>query len=148
MRKTAFGGLLFYIATAGFGQGQEPLCPRHIETPDYPPIARTAHLAGMVTLTATIDADGKVEHVEAKTDDSALRAHPLLQKLAAENLQHWTFAKPSSALYTQVISYDYKIDMTLPPSGGPSSLPSITKVTFDLPDHVIIMTNARIIDAD
>lgn len=61
-------------------------------------------------------------------------------------MQHWTLAKPPFAPYTQAFVFDYEFDPTLPPSGGPSSLPSITKVTIDLPDHVKILINGEIIE--
>jgi TonB family protein len=146
VKKSAFGCLLFFIAAACFGQIQGGLCPKHIETPQYPPLARQTHITGKITLTVTVDADGRVKHVEAVTDNQVQRAQPLLQDSAVENMQHWTFAKPSFAPYTQVIVYDYEFDATLPPSRGPSSLPSITKVTIDLPDHVKILINEEIIE--
>jgi len=146
MRRTSFAGLLFCIAAAGCSHGQESLCPRHIETPKYPPIARTAHVMGMVSLAVTIDADGNVKHVDATADDPWLQAHPMLQKYAVENMQHWTFAKPLSAPHIQIISYDYEFDGSLPPAGGPSSLPFVTEVTYDLPDRVTILANATIVD--
>jgi TonB family protein len=145
VKKSVFGCLLFFNAAACFGQIQDGLCPKHIETPQYPALERQVHVTGKITLTVTVDADGKVEHVEAVADNPVQR-HPLLQNSAAENMQHWTFAKPSFAPYTQVIVYDYEYDLTLPPSGGPSSLPSITKVTFDLPARVNILTNGEIIE--
>jgi TonB family protein len=146
MKKVAFGCLMLCMAAACFGQDQAALCPRHIEAPGYPAIARTAHVTGKVTLAVTIDADGKVVHVDATVDDPRQQAHPLLQKFAVENMQHWTFAKPPSAPYTQIIVYDYEFDQALPTSGGKSSLPAITKTTFDLPDHVTIATNLMFID--
>ncbi len=145
MRAKMFGCLMLWMAGTCFGQEAMPLCPRHIETPDYPPIGRTAHITGKITLTVTIDADGNVQHVEATTDNPVLQAHPLLQSHAIENMQHWTFAKPPSAPYTLAIIYDYEFDTALPPAGGPYSSPSITKVKFDLPDHVTILTNTTII---
>jgi hypothetical protein len=91
--------------------------------------------------------NGKVTHVEAVAANPVQRTLPLLQNSAAENMQHWTFAKPSLAPYTQVIVYDYdyeyEYDSTLPPSGRPSSLRSTTKVTFDLPDRVNILIKAE-----
>jgi len=146
MKKIPFGCLLLCLAATCFGQNEKALCPRHIETPDYPQIARTAHLSGKVSLTVTIDADGKVTHVETMTDDPVARAHPVLQKYAAENIQRWTFSRPLSAPYTEVIVYDYEFDTTLPGEGGPSSQPAITKVSFDLPDRVTILTNVVFID--
>jgi hypothetical protein len=145
VKKTAFGFLLF-CAAGCLAQGQTELCPRHIEAPGYPPVARAAHVTGRITLTVTIDVDGNVTHVDAMAVDPRQQEHPLLQKFAIQNMQHWTFAKPPLAPYTQVIVYDYEFDPALPPSGGKSSMPAITKTTFDLPDHVTIATNLMFID--
>ena len=76
------------------------------------------------------------------------RVYQLLQDSAIENMQHWTFTKPSTAPYTEVFVYDYEDDLSLPPSGGPKRLPVITKVLFDLPDRARILTNVPIIDTN
>jgi hypothetical protein len=110
-------------------------------------LARQTLITGKISLTVTVDANGEVKNVEATTDNPVRREaqQPLLQS-SVENMQHWTFAKPSSAPYTQVIVYDYEIDRTLPPSGGPASLPLITKVVVDLPDRVKILMNERFVE--
>jgi TonB family protein len=146
MKRLASIGLLIWLTAGCSANSRQPLCPKHIETPDFPPDARAAHVTGEITLTISIDADGRVKNVEATSANPVERAHPLLQKHAIENMHHWTFARPSSAPYIQTIVYDYEFDDSLPPEGGASSLPAITKVNFDLPDHVAILTNLRIID--
>jgi Gram-negative bacterial TonB protein C-terminal len=147
VKKPVLGCLLFFCAaTACLGQSQGALCPRHIETPDYPPFARLAHVAGKIALTVSIDANGAVQSVEATTDDPLLSVHPFLQKYAVENIKLWTFVKPPFVPYRETVVYDYEFDASLPGEGGPSSLPSITKVKFDLPDRVTIVTNLRFID--
>ena len=75
-------------------------------------------------------------------------AEQLLQDSAIENVQHWTFVKPPTAPYTEVVVYDYEADPSLPPSGGAKRMSVITKVLFDLPDHVRILTNVPINDAN
>ena len=117
------------IAGVVFRQDQMPLCPRHIEAPSYPYIARAVHVTGKITLTVTIDADGNVTHVDAKAEDPIQQAHPLFQKSAIENMQHWTFAKPPSAPYKQVVVYDYELGPAQPAAPGKHSLPAITKTT-------------------
>ena len=122
------------------------LYPRHIETPDFPPIARAAHIIGKIWLTVTVDDDGNVTNVEAKAENPLQQEHPLLQNFAIENMRHWKFMKPRSGVSKQVILYDYEFDPSLPGEGGPESLPPITKVNFDLPDQVTILTNLRFVD--
>jgi outer membrane biosynthesis protein TonB len=79
-----------------------------------------------VTLTVTIDAEGNVSKVEPKAEKSASE---ILARSAAQNMQHWTFAKPPSAPYTQTVVYDYALSVDSPERG---------RVIFDLPDHVRI----------
>jgi hypothetical protein len=136
------------LALSCVGQTQQALCPKHIETPDYPAVARAAHVTGKFTMTATIDADGNVTNVEATTDDSVARAHPLLQKYAVANLEQWTFVKPPYAPYTQAVVYDYELSAGLPASGGRHNAPVVTKVAFDLPDRVTIRVNPPFIEPE
>jgi hypothetical protein len=144
-RLASFSFLVLLISGCSANKSQS-LYPKHIETPDFPPIARAAHVTGRIWLTVTVDADGNVRSVEAKAENAIQQAHPLLQKYAIENMEHWKFMKPPSGLSKQVILYDYDFDPSLPGEGGPSYLPAITKVDFDLPDHVAIRTNLRFID--
>jgi hypothetical protein len=140
MRNSALGVWLLWLAGASFGQGQEALCPRHIETPDYPPIARTALVSGKVTLTVTIDQDGNVKSAEAATGESMTQAYATLRKYAAENMLQWTLANPTSSPQAQTFVYGYELDLCLPPEGGKKSMPAITRVSFDLPNRVTIAT--------
>jgi len=103
---------------------------------------------GEVTLSVTIDAEGKVQHVVVMPAKPNQRTYQLLQDSAIENVQHWTFVKPPTAPYTEVVVYDYEADPSLPPSGGAKRMSVITKVLFDLPDHVRILTNVPINDAN
>ncbi len=142
MAKIAACGCLWLCLTCNsFAQSQEPLCPKHVEIPVYPPIARTAHVTGKVVLVLTLDADGKVSDVKvAKEDDKGVR---LLKLAAIDNIRLWTFAKPPSAPYTQTIVYDFELVASLPADDGDRS---IVKVTFDLPDRVTISANVMTID--
>jgi TonB family protein len=100
------------------GQTQPAICPKHIESPTYPMLARQVRLTGEVTLSVTVDADGKVQHVTALPGDAKRQAHKLLRDSAIENVQHWRFSKPPTPQYTEVIVYEYEDDPSLPLSGG------------------------------
>jgi TonB family protein len=134
LSKRLLGFLLACFTGTCFGQVGEALCPRHIETPTYPPIARWTNLTGKVTLTLTIDADGKVTDAEAVTTESNVSGSKALEGGTVANIRRWTFAKPPSAPYQQRIVYDYEIDKSLPLDGP-------TTVTFDLPERVAIVTS-------
>lgn len=125
MRIPALICLVFCSAISCFAQSQQPLCPRHIETPTYPPIARGAHVSGKVILKITIDADGKVS--DAEVTNTGVN---LLRQGAIDNVRQWTFEKPPVAPYTETLTFDYEL---VPQLGMPS------KATFDLPDHVTIV---------
>jgi len=138
-----FRWLYIALATTCFAQAQQVLCPKHIEAPVYPPLARLSLLAGKVTVTVALDAEGNVERVEATTEDPRLLKTLLLQKSAVENIKHWTFAKPPSVPFTRLLIYDYEFDDSVPGDDGANP---ITKVTFDLPDRVTILGNLRFIE--
>lgn len=141
MKRTIFWGCLsLWAAAVCLGQTPKALCPKHIETPSYPPIARTAHVTGKVILTVTIDSNGNVNDVKVTNGDKSIR---MLQPSAIENIRLWTFARPSTTPYSQSIVYDYELDQSLP---GDDGAHPITKVNFDLPDRVTILANVRFID--
>jgi hypothetical protein len=111
--KLSFRWFLLCLATTCFGQTQPMLCPKHIETPAYPPLARATRLMRKVALTLGLDAEGNVENVEAITENPML-----LKESAVENIKHWTFAKPPSIPFKRVIIYDYEFDASLPGDNG------------------------------
>ena len=121
-----------------------PLCPKHIEDPTYPAIARTAHVTGKVVLALTIDADGKVTNAEVSNENE--QGVKLLAIGTVRNARLWTFEKPPTAPYKQTITYIFEIDGSLTPSGGRNSAPAIVKVTYDLPDVVTVATNASFLN--
>jgi TonB family protein len=120
---------------------------KHIETPEYPPLARVTRQMGEIVLLVTIDADGKVQRVAAILDKPNQQVYPLLQNAAVDNMQHWTFTKPPFAPYIECC-LRYEDDPSLPPSGGSKNIPVITSVMFDIPDRVRILTNVPIIDTN
>jgi TonB family protein len=136
--------LSFWLACSCVAQTQEAVCPKHIETPGYPPIARTAHVTGKVILKLTIDADGRVSDVEVVNEND--KGVGLLKLGAINNVRLWSFAKPPTAPYTQTMVYDYELDDSLPGEGGPSALPAIIKVTYDLPERLTVSANVQFID--
>jgi hypothetical protein len=84
----------------------------------------------------TIDAEGNVSKVEPKAEKSVSE---ILARAAAENMQHWTFAKPTTAPYTQTVVYDYDFSLDAPERG---------RVIFDLPDHVRIEAPVPILNTN
>jgi len=57
--------------------------------PDYPEIARTMHLAGVVKVEATVGTNGSVKSVDVKG------GHPLLVKAAQDAVFKWKWAAAS-----------------------------------------------------
>src|ERR1700738_2191337 len=108
MRATTLICLLLLV---GCSRREQQLSPTHVEAPFYPPLARMARIPGKVVLLMTIDSNGNVVDAEATNDD---KSHPLLKIATIDNIRHWTFVKPSSAPYTQVITYNYELDEKRP----------------------------------
>jgi hypothetical protein len=141
MKAMGWGCLQLCLVCVCFGQTQNAVCPMHIETPRYPPLARTAHVTGKVILTLILDADGKVSEVKAANEGE--KSVGILKLSAIDNIRLWTFAKPPTAPYPQTIVYAYELDDSLPGDDGDHP---ITKVTYDLPDRVTISANLKFID--
>ncbi|HTQ96926.1 MAG TPA: energy transducer TonB, partial [Candidatus Acidoferrum sp.] len=85
MKKSGFIFLLCMFAVPCLSQTQLAICPKHIESPTYPLLARQTRLMGEVTLSVTVDADGRVQHVTALPGDEKRQAHKLLRDSAVEN---------------------------------------------------------------
>lgn len=130
--------LLFWASASCMGQ---TVCPKHIETPAYPPVAAAARVQAKVTLRVTLDGEGNVTKAEV-ADDLAHRANRILQESAIDNIRRWTFEKPPSAPFTLVIVYEYRMDGSLPVNNHNP----ITKVNIDLPDHVTIFHNEMVVN--
>lgn len=118
------------MAATCFAQSSPALCPRHIEAPVYPAVARTADVTGKVPLRVTSDENGKVIKAELAP---GTKPNQVLDDAAIENVRHWTFAKPPAAPYVETMVYDNEFDDSLPMGGQ--------DVTFDLPDHVTLQVN-------
>ncbi len=142
MRKAMLGSLPLWLTASCLAQR---ICPKHIETPTYPPTAHIARAQAKVTLKVTIDAEGNVARAEV-ADDLAHQANPVLQKAAIDNVQKWTFEKPMTAPIAQIIVYDYKLDPSLPLISNHQN--RITKVNLDLPDRVTILGNEAALQPD
>lgn len=138
-RKLGLFCIFFASGITCLGQADNLLCPKHIEAPEYPTIARTAHVVGQVAVKLTIDPDGNVSSAEIVNEDLATR---LLQRNSRENATKWTFEKPSHAPFDITITYEYKFDKSLPVDHGDRP---ITRVMLDLPNHVSILSNERMI---
>jgi len=110
--------------------------------PEYPPIARTAHIVGQVGVKLTIDADGNVSDVQVVSEEPYPR---LLWRSTVDNARKWTFEKPVRAPYELTITYEYGFDKSLPVNHGDG--PPIMKVVLDLPNHVSILSNERVVVA-
>ena len=124
------------------GRASEKVNPKHIETPQFPSLARTARTVGEVNLRLTIDANGNVVSVEAIRNKAGNVPHPLLEQYCEENVRKWTFSKPSRPPVTQNMIYDFQIDDRLTPTYDAP----IEKTYFDLPDRVRIVSNNATIE--
>lgn len=56
--------------------------------PEYPPLARTARISGVVRLIGTIGKDGTIQNLQL------VSGHPLLARAALEAVQEWLY-KPT-----------------------------------------------------
>lgn len=137
MRVELLASFSLLLIQSCCGRASEKVNPKHIETPQFPPLARTARIAGEVDVRLTIEANGNVVSVEAIRNKAGNMPHPLLEQYCEENVRKWTFSKPSRPPVTQNITYDFQFDDRLAPTYDAP----IEKTYFDLPDRVRIVSN-------
>ena len=53
--------------------------------PTYPPVARAAHIQGVVVLTAIIDKEGNIQNLQI------VSGHPMLVPAAIEGVKQWRY---------------------------------------------------------
>jgi protein TonB len=77
--------------------------------PVYPPLARSARIAGVVHLLGTIAKDGSIQNLQL------VSGHPLLARAAIEAVQQWVY-KPTSLNGNPVeVIAPIEVDFTLAP---------------------------------
>jgi TonB family protein len=128
MGRVGFAFLILLLTGASASGGQDNLCVKHIESPVYDRVARAAHVAGIVELSVTIDAGGKVVRAERVTGTE------MLSRGALENVRRWIFDKPAYAPYTLKVVFEFKFD------GEPGET-AVSASFFDLPGHVTVAVN-------
>lgn len=83
---------------------QAPALIRRVD-PDYPPLAVSAHIEGVVILEAVVDQGGRVEDVRV------LRSLPLLDNAAKAAVRQWQYSplllngKPERFILTVTVSF-------------------------------------------
>jgi len=132
VKKKINVAILLWLTVPCLGQAVHP---KHIETPTYPGVAAAGRAQGKVSVRVTLDAEGRVTKAEV---ENAHQVTPALEESSVDNIKRWTFERPTSAPFTLVIVYEYKMDGSLPVNNKQNP---ITRVNFDLPDHVTILHN-------
>jgi TonB family protein len=130
-----FGIVLYVLTFVWFtwnsSQRSDDTCVVHLESMVYNRLARQARVQGDVRVSFQIEADGRVGFV------SVISGHPLLARDAEQNLKSWAFSHGDQR--THEIVYEFRLEdpeiYTDPPS----------RVTFDLPDRVRIVSNFKTI---
>jgi protein TonB len=72
----------------------DPVMPDSYATPDYPPIARVAHLEGTVTLTLAVEQGGRPGKI------AFVSGIPILRFAVENSVKHWQF--PDSAIGKEI----------------------------------------------
>jgi TonB family protein len=93
--------LLFALLTSGnsYVLGQDSAQNRKVVDkvmPEYPSLARTMNIVGIVRADVTVAPNGKVKLVELKG------GHPVLGKAAEDALQHWKWEPASHETHESV----------------------------------------------
>jgi TonB family protein len=105
--------------------------PTHIESLEYPDLARRAQIEGEVRVAVQIAANGKVVSAVAKS------GHALLGRDAEANARKWVF--PTGEAGILEILYDFRLEK-------PELQLPCTRVIFDLPGKVSVVSNFQVPD--
>ena len=104
---------------------QQP-CVLHLQSPEYPPLARQARIEGKVEVTIRISKDGEVTVVGEP------KGQPLLAGTAAMNLKTWKFSTTNAVDPVDLtVTYEYRLDQL----HKNESSAFVSKVEMDLPSH-------------
>jgi TonB family protein len=83
-----------------------PFAPKVLVLPEYPPLARLAHIRGVVSFKVEVDANGDATSLAFET------GHPILQAAARNAVSGWKF--PSDAA-NQSVEATIQFDLNCPP---------------------------------
>ena len=61
VKNWVYVSLLFMFVALCLGQTQPAVCPKHIEAPQYPLLARQTRQLGEIILSVTIDAEAQTD---------------------------------------------------------------------------------------
>src|SRR5216684_2858464 len=120
----------YFIAAAWLflmWEGAGTRCVLHIESPQYPHLARMARIQGEVKIHAKISCDGKVISVTTES------GHTILKREVEENVKKWVFA-PGGERNIEIF-YEFRLEEPEVTYTPPA------KITFDLPYRVLIVSN-------
>jgi TonB family protein len=95
--------LVVLLAAMRHAHASEPSTRRSVVKkimPSYPPLARSMHVYGTISLTVSVLANGHVDRV------SSASGHPLLIGAAEEAVRQWVFV-PSGDATTEVVTVEF-----------------------------------------
>lgn len=107
----------------------ENRCVIHLESLDYPLLARQAQISGIVRVRAVLDKDGAVSSASGE-------GPKILKEASVQNFAQWRFSPGNSRQIE--ITYDFRLEEPKI-AHEPKS-----KVVFDLPDRVTITSHAPV----
>jgi TonB family protein len=112
MRKTIYLAAVWVLCGSALGGGllraqdEQPTASRKIVTkvmPEYPALARVAHLSGIAKVEAKVGSNGRVESVEIRG------GHPLLAQAAANAVSKWRW-EPSGHETEEIVDVKFVAD--------------------------------------
>jgi hypothetical protein len=111
------------------------VCPKHVEVPTYPSVARAAHLHGVVIVKITVGSDGTVLAAEPMTPESPR----FLIYTTITLVKKWTFrcvsCQPAES-YEKTLKFIYKLE-------GKPSVQDNTSFLMEIPDEITITARPR-----
>src|SRR5438874_2243984 len=124
MKRLVSAAIMLMSATAASAQ-EHKISVQKYELPQYPTIARQAHIEGDVKLTLEMTADGSISSAKI------LSGHPMLTQTSLDAIRKWRFHWDDCAYganFKHVFTFTFKQGEEMKPG----------EVIFQLPDRVIV----------
>ena len=94
------------VPTAVILEG-DPIKPAFVQPLEYPPIARAAHIEGVVVIRLRVDAQGLPVEIQPES------GHPMLKPIVLKRAEAWQF--PTSAVGQQIrVTVEFRLNCPVP----------------------------------
>jgi TonB family protein len=139
---------LVWAMPQALAEPNQQMCLCEFVAPTYPPLARLAHMQGIIRIKTTIDSAGSPQDIEVLPDETMQpTAKGILQRAGIDAVRKWRFCPSGDTKQsTIVVTLEFKLLVDTKPRTADQWYP--TDVSFQSPATVEITTTTASIRTD